>query len=72
VWIQGGSFGAQCEQLEISSLPWRAVKTNMPDNWRRRRSAPIAIESPAIKAYNRQVRRNRFDTPGSERFAWYV
>jgi hypothetical protein len=44
----------------------------MPNNWRRRRSAPIAIESPAIKAHNRQIRHNRFGTTRGRRFAWYV
>jgi hypothetical protein len=37
----------------------------MPDNWRRRRTAPVAIESPGIKADNRQLRHNRFARPAA-------
>src|SRR4051812_43073386 len=70
--IQSDTSGAQCEHLEISSLPRWAVKTNMPDSWRSSRTAPTANGSLAPNAYNPKNRYNPITRSAAGHFAKYA
>src|SRR5690242_18749684 len=70
--FQGGTWCAQCEHLEISSLPRCAGKTDVPDKWWPSFGEPAAAGRWPPQACNRDNRYNRFGMSVAGRFANYI
>src|SRR6476659_3783787 len=69
--FQCGTWGAQCEHLEISSLPRCVGKTDV-SNWSPLFGEPAPARRRASHAYNRTNRYNRFGMSVAGHFANYI